>query len=75
MQCKKYIVSLAVSRGLTKPSSRKAFVDNAVMIGKTIQETYGFIGDTFKIRPDMLTEKLNNAIINGRYLKIFKRNS
>jgi len=63
-QMHEYVVSLAVSRGLTKPSSRKAFVDN-----NDLDSAYGFIGDTFKIRPDMLTEKLNNAVGILKYLK------
>ena len=59
-----YILSLSDKKILAGGGSRKSFVDN-----NDIKSAYQFISDTFRIRPDMLKEKLNNAVGILKYLK------
>ena len=56
-QMHEFVVELARKRLLSEVSSKQSFVDN-----NDLDSAYGFIGDTFQIRPDMLKEKLSNAV-------------
>jgi len=62
-QMHEYVVSLAAGRSLSKSHSKKSFVD-----ANDLDSAYGFIDDTFRIRPNMLNEKLNNAVGILKYL-------
>ena len=59
-----YVLSLGDNKRLTGGGSSKSFVDS-----NDIKSAYQFINDTFRIRPDMLKEKLNNAVGILKYLK------
>ena len=59
-----YIVSLGDKKSLESGKSKKSFVDNG-----DIKSAYDFIRDTFRIRPDMLKEKLSNAVGILNYLE------
>ena len=63
-QMHEYILSLSDKKTLAGGGSRKSFVDS-----NDIKSAYQFISDTFRIRPDMLKEKLNNAVGILNYLK------
>ena len=52
-----YVLSLGDNKRLTGGGSSKSFVDS-----NDIKSAYQFINDTFRIRPDMLKEKLSNAV-------------
>jgi len=63
-----YVLSLGDNKRLTGGGSSKSFVDS-----NDIKSAYQFINDTFRIRPDMLKEKLNNAVGILKYLKELNR--
>ena len=58
-----YITGLGDSKALDRGVSRRAFVD-----GGDVQSAYTFIDNTNRIRPNMLKEKLSNAVGILKYL-------
>lgn len=58
-----YVMGLADNQKLKTGGSKKSFVNDGDM-----KSAYEFIWDTSKIRPNMLTEKLNNAVGIQNYL-------
>ena len=59
----KLAVSLGDGQLLSDNKSKKSFVNNG-----DIKAAYDFIDDTYKIRPNMLQEKLSNAVGILNYL-------